>query len=79
MKKYQLTQEQTNNFIGREKAMDYVIDLFKRDINLYLYTEVIPKLGLDQKGNYQLSPDRTWLEVTPSEIITKGGSNGKAK
>lgn len=80
-KKYHLTDEETKNLIGREMAMDYLNDLMVRDINMYLYMDIIPRLGLDPKGKYTLSKDKKWLEVTEeSKIITNiKMPNGKSK
>lgn len=66
-KKFHLTDEETKNLRGREMAIDYILDLIKRDINMYLYMDIVPRLGLDQNGKYTLSKDRTWLEVTEAE------------
>lgn len=71
MKKYQLTAEETKNILGREQAIGYMEDLIKRDINMYLYMEVIKRLGLPEDGKYNLSPDRTWVEVAEVKNVTK--------
>lgn len=75
MKTFSLSTEETNNLIGRERALDYIADLIKRDINMYIYMDIVPRLGLPKDGKYTLSQDRKTLEVTEEEpkIITKGG------
>ena len=78
-KKFKLTPEEVNNLKGREKAIDYMLDLIKRDINMYLYLDVVPRLGLPEDGKYNLSPDREWLHVEEESkiILPNGVKNGK--
>lgn len=75
-KKFSLTSEETKNLKGREMAIDYILDLIKRDINMYMYMDIVPRLGLDPKGTYILSEDRTELEVE-TKIITDLKDNGR--
>ena len=74
-KKFKLTEQERNNLIGRERAIEFIIDLIQRDINMYLYMDIVPRLGLDQKGKYTLSKDREWLEVTEESKIIVTGKN----
>jgi hypothetical protein len=81
-KKFKLSEEETKNLKGREQAIDYVVDLIKRDINMYLYMDVVPRLGLSQDGKYELTPDREWLHVTEEApkaklILPNGVKNAK--
>lgn len=80
-KKFHLTSEETKNLIGRETMIDYLKDLVQRDINMYLYMNIIPRLNLDPKDKYTLSEDRTWIEITPEIIVGKKEvkTNGEAK
>lgn len=77
--KYHLTDAEVKNLKGREMAIDYLIDLIKRDINMYLYMDVVPRLGLDPNGKYTLSEDRQWLEVTEEPKIIVPDNNGKSE
>ena len=62
-KTYSLSSEETKNLKGREYMIEYLTDLVQRDINMYMYTSIIPRLGLDPKGVYVLSEDRKTLIV----------------
>lgn len=65
------------NLKGREMAVDYVQDLIKRDIGMYLQFDVFKRLGIKESVPFQLSEDREWLELLEPEpkIITT--ANGK--
>jgi hypothetical protein len=77
MAKFKLTPQEVNSVKGREKAIDYMLDLIKRDINMYLYMDVVPRLGLDNEGEYELSPDREWIHTVDEKeskiILPKNG------
>lgn len=76
-KTFNLTDAETKNILGREQAIDYMQDLISRDINMYMYMDIMPRLGLkDEK--VELSKDRKSLSIIEekSEIITKA-TNGK--
>lgn len=70
MAKFKLTEEEKTNILGREKAIDYMLDLIKRDINMYMYMDIMPRLGLEKEGA-TLSADREWLEVEEKSTIIK--------
>ena len=74
-KKYKLTSEEVKNLKGREMAVDYLQDLIKRDIGMYLQFDVFKRLGIESNVPFQLSEDREWVELTeekPKIIVPNG-------
>lgn len=71
--KFHLTPEETGNLIGREKFRGYVNDLIDRDIQMYLYTTILPRLNIPPNQSVTLSKDKEWLELS-NEIRTNKNS-----
>jgi hypothetical protein len=69
--KYSLTEEETKNLGGRDYMLEYIVDLVKRDVGIYLTQVIYKRLGLPFNTKSTISEDRKSLEVdlTP-DIIT---------
>jgi len=61
---YHLSTDETANILGRQKFQGYVQDLINRDIQMYLYTTVLPRLGIDPKTPVELSEDGKVVRIT---------------
>lgn len=72
MKKFSLSEEEKNNVLGRKRFLGYVQDLIERDISMYMYTVIMPRLGIDQKDSVVLSEDSSFIEVMP-KVNEKNG------
>ena len=66
-----LTEEEATNLKHREKFSEYILDLVRRDIGMYLHEVVYKRLGITEDQKVELSEDREWLTVTPRIIVPK--------
>ena len=69
--RFKLTEEESTNLKGREKFSEYILDLVRRDIGMYLSEVVYPRLGITKDQKAEISEDREWINVTPKIIIPK--------
>lgn len=72
LSKFHLTADETTNLKGREKFVGYVQDLVKRDIQMYIYSVVLPRMGV-KSTNIKVDKDFQWIEVLPTIV----GPDGK--
>lgn len=70
MAKLKLTEEESTNLKGREKFSEYILDLVRRDIAIYLQEVIYKRLGITKDQKAEISEDREWIEVT-SKIVTE--------
>ncbi len=70
--KYELTKEEKDNMLGREKFLGYMEDLIKRDMNIYLHEVVLARLKIDPK-TFTTSKDFEYIEVEDAIITPKNG------
>ncbi len=68
-KKLFLTDEERNNIIGRHKFIEYLLDLIKKDITLYLREVVCARLGVSDKSFVTLSEDCSYLTIGEEKKI----------
>ena len=61
--KWFLTKEEQQNITFRKTSVSFLNDLIYKDINVYLYQVVCPRLALDPKASIKLSDDASYLEV----------------
>jgi hypothetical protein len=71
--KFYLTADETTNLKGREKCIPYIQDLVRRDMQVYIFSIVLPRLGVKSE-NIKVDKDFKWIEVLPTIL----GPNGKA-
>lgn len=72
MTKYNLTKEEKDNMLGREKFLGYIEDLIQRDMNIYLHEVVLTRLKINPK-TFTTSKDFEYIEVEESIIKPKNG------
>ncbi len=74
--KFHLNEDEIQNLKGRDKFRGYILDLVQRDIQMYLYSVILLRLGLQGKS-VKLSEDFEWVEVMEEKpVIFK--PNGEA-
>ena len=74
-KRYKLTPDEVKNIKGRELAIDFIQDLVKRDLGMLIQHEIFKRLDIKEFGEFTLSEDREWIEVSEPEgkIIVPNG------
>jgi len=75
VKKFHLNDEEINNLKGRRNFYGYIKDLIERDINMYLFSVVCPRLGIPS-DSIELSSDCEWITL-PEKNEKKEVNNGK--
>lgn len=73
-----LTKEETANVeIRRQKVSDkeYEMNLIKNDLEVYMRTQVLKRLGKDVDSKFHLSPDSKSIEVYEESGLPESTTN----